>query len=65
MLLLTSALTLLVARVDTDDAHDTVALDHLALVTNLLDAGTHLHGLGLFLMMWPREGSWLLSRTTT
>ena len=38
-----SALPLLMAWVDTDHAHNALALDHFALVTNLLDAGSHLH----------------------
>jgi len=32
-----------VARVLADDAHRTVAADHLALLTHLLDAGTYFH----------------------
>src|SRR3954463_15215542 len=39
-----SALTLLVAQVLADDHDATVAADHLALVTDLLDAGLDLHG---------------------
>jgi hypothetical protein len=37
VLCLASALTLLVARVAADDAHDALALDHLALGADLLD----------------------------
>jgi hypothetical protein len=37
------ALTLLVARVGADDLHAPVAADHLALLTDSLDAGTYLH----------------------
>jgi len=38
-----SALPLLVAGVLTDDLHATVAADHLALLTDLLDAWSNLH----------------------
>src|SRR4051794_26130099 len=38
-----SALPLLVARVHADDLHTPVAADHLALLTDSLDAGTNLH----------------------
>jgi hypothetical protein len=37
------ALPLLVARVLADDPHDAFAPDHLALVTDLLDARTYFH----------------------
>ena len=37
------ALTLLVARVDADDAHGTVPTDHLALLAHLLDRRSNLH----------------------
>jgi hypothetical protein len=39
-----SALTLLVPRVITNDPHHALAADHLALVTNLLNAGSNFHG---------------------
>ena len=39
------ALTLLVTGVLADDPHDALAPNHLALVANLLDARTDLHGL--------------------
>jgi hypothetical protein len=38
-----SALALLVARVFADDHHAAVPADHLALLTNLLDARSYLH----------------------
>jgi hypothetical protein len=38
-----SALPLLVARVLADDPHSPVATDHLALLTDLLDAGSYFH----------------------
>src|SRR5215831_7224644 len=39
-----STLPLLVARVFTNDPHDAFAADHLALVTDLLNAGSNFHG---------------------
>jgi hypothetical protein len=42
-LLVPSALPLLVAGVLAQDAHDALAAHDLALVTNLLDAGSNLH----------------------
>ena len=38
-----SALTLLVLGVLADDANDTAAMNHLALVTDFLDGRTYLH----------------------
>jgi len=38
------ALSLLVARVLADDLDSPVTADHLALLTDLLDAGSNLHG---------------------
>src|SRR3954465_8379372 len=38
-----SALPLLVARVLADHAHTSVATDHLALLTHLLDTGSYFH----------------------
>jgi hypothetical protein len=38
-----SALALLVARVLADDVHASVSTDHLALLTDLLDARSDLH----------------------
>jgi hypothetical protein len=37
------SLTLLVLRVFADDAHHTVAVDHLALIANLLYGGPYFH----------------------
>ena len=37
------ALALLMLRNDADDPHNSVALDDLALITNLLDAGSNFH----------------------
>jgi hypothetical protein len=40
---LSLALTLLVARVLTNDSNDSLSTDHLTLLTNLFDAGSYLH----------------------
>jgi hypothetical protein len=42
-----SALPLLVTRVLTNDLHATMAADHLALLTDLLNAGTYFHFAGI------------------
>ncbi len=42
-----STLPLFVARIATNDPYDTLTTDDFAVVTDLLDAGSHLHGLFL------------------
>src|SRR5882762_7992400 len=65
-----SALTLLVSWIRADHAHDTLALDHLALAAHLLDRRHHLH----CLLLWTyfalntiraRERSYGVSSTVT
>src|SRR6476661_5459180 len=52
-----SALTLLVARVLADHHDAAVATDHLALVTDRLDARVDLHGRSSLLVGWSPRGS--------
>src|SRR4029079_6579395 len=55
--LLPSALALLVARVLTDDPHRTVAADHLALLTHLLDRRSDLQRSGPLLLVAVRDAA--------